>query len=247
MDENRLTFVDLGRKGLTMHQLKDGFRFGTDTVLLSWFTASCIKEGKKVACLELGANCGAASLLLAGRRECVSIDALELDRDACEVLKANIISNGLEERVTAYEGDVRELPADIRQKQYDAVFMNPPFYREGAGPTAEVIGRSETDGTLEDFISEGSSRLIPSSGIMTVVMTARRADEVMSLMMKHGIKPMLMTAVHPAPDRNAQIVLIAGKKTASSTQLEIMPPLVLNDKEQMTLIYDKEQTDCFTL
>ena len=155
MDENRLTFVDLGRKGLTMHQLKDGFRFGTDTVLLSWFTASCIKEGKKVACLELGANCGAASLLLVGRRDCVQIDALELDRDACEVLKLNIKDNGLEERISAYEGDVRELPGDIRQKQYDAVFMNPPFYRESAGPTADVIGRSETDGTLEVFVQHG--------------------------------------------------------------------------------------------
>ena len=56
---------------------------------------------------------------------------------------------------------------------------------------------------------------------------------------------MLMAAVHPAPDRNAQIVLIAGKKTTSSTQLEIMPPLVLNDKDRMNDIYNKEHEDCF--
>ena len=247
MDENRLTFEDLGRKGFTMHQLKDGFRFGTDTVLLSWFTASMIRKSKKAVCLETGANCGAATLLLAARREDVLIDALEIDTDACEVLKDNIGRNGLGERVKAYEGDVRSLPDAIRQKQYDIVFMNPPFYKEGSGPSANVTGRGETNGTLEDFISAGASRLIPSSGIMCVVMTARRTDEVMSLMMRYGIKPMNMIAVYPDIAKNAEMVLIAGKKTTSDTQLEIMPPLVLNDKERMTSIYDKEHTDCFIL
>lgn len=247
MDENSLTFVDLGRKGFTMHQLKEGFRFGTDTVLLSWFTASLIKAGKKASCLELGANCGAATLLLAARRDDLNIDALEIDHDAYGVLEDNIKRNSLNGRVTSFEGDVRDLPGDIRQKQYDIVFMNPPFYREGAGPSAGAVGRSETNGTLEDFIKAGASRLIPSSGILTVVMTARRTDEVMALMLDHGVKPMLMKPVHPDAGKNAQTVLIAGKKTVSATQLEIMPPLVLNDKEQMSSIYDKEQTDCFIL
>jgi len=247
MDENRLTFEDLGRKGFTMYQLKDGFRFGTDTVLLSWFTASMIKPSKQVSCLELGANCGAATLLLAARRDDVGVDALEIDAEACEILKSNITANNLGDRITAYEGDVRSLPDEIRQKQYDVVFMNPPFYREGTGPSANVIGRGETNGTLEDFIGTGSSRLIPSAGIMCVVMTARRTDEVMSLMMKYGVKPMNMIAVHPTLNKNAEMVLVAGKKTTSATQLEIMPPLVLNDKERMTSIYDKEHTDCFIL
>ena len=247
MDENRLTFEDLGRKGFTMYQLEDGFRFGTDTVLLSWFTASMIKPSKQASCLELGANCGAATLLLAARRDDVGVDALEIDAEACEVLKSNIAANNLGDRVTAYEGDVRSLPDEIRQKQYDVVFMNPPFYREGTGPSANVIGRGETNGTLEDFIGTGASRLIPSAGIMCVVMTARRTDEVMSLMMKYGVKPMNMIAVHPTLNKNAEMVLIAGKKTTSATQLEIMPPLVLNDKERMTSIYDKEHTDCFIL
>ena len=247
MDENRLTFVDLGRSGFTMHQLKDGFRFGTDTVLLSWFAASYVKPGKKASCLELGANCGAATLLLAARREDVLIDSLEIDRDAYEVLGRNISDNSLEGRVSSYPGDVRELPDEIRQKQYDLVFMNPPFFREGAGPSANVIGRSETDGTLEDFISAGSSRLIPSSGFMCVVMTARRTDEVMAYMIRYGIKPVNMIPVYPTSDKNAEMVLIAGKKTTSATQLEIMPALVLNDKERMNSIYDKEHTDCFIL
>ena len=245
MDDSRLAFVNLGRKGFTMYQMKDGFRFGTDTVLLAWFVSCYIRDTKNVRCLELGSNCGAATLLTAARKDNAVIDSLEIDEEAVEVLGMNIASNNLEDRVHVYHGDVRDLPGDIRQKQYDIVFMNPPFYKEGTGPSSNVTGRSEINGTLEDFISSGSSRLIPSSGMMCVVMTARRTDELMSLMMKYQVKPMSMIAVHSDISKNAEIVLVAGKKTNSFTQLEIMPPLVLNDKERMNSIYEKEHTDCF--
>ena len=245
MDTSRLTLEDLGRKGLKMHQLKDGFRFGTDTVLLSWFTASFIRKGKTCRLLELGANCGAGTLLVAGRKEEAVIDALEIDRDAFEVLVNNISLNDIGDRIKAYEGDVRDLPSGISGRQYDIVFMNPPFFREGTGPESSVTGRCEKNGALHDFIRAGSSRLIPSGGILTVVMTAGRADEVMLHMMNYGIKPFRFMSVHPKSDRKAEMVLIAGKKTSSATQLEIMPPLLLNDKETMNRIYDKEHEDCF--
>ena len=245
MDESRLTLEDLGRKGIKMYQLKDGFRFGTDTVLLAWFTASFIKSGKSNKALELGANCGAATLLVSARKEEANIDAIEIDRDAHEVLDMNIALNDLDARIKAYQGDVRELPNEIKQKQYDIVFMNPPFFKETTGPSSAKVGRCELNGCLADFIKAGASRLIPSSGIMTVVMTASRADEVMKLMSDNGIKPVRFMSVHPTPQKKAELVLIAGKKTNTDAQLEIMPPLILNDKDRMNKIYDEEHEDCF--
>ena len=245
MDGSTLTLEQLGRKGFKMYQLKDGFRFGTDTVLLAWFTASFVKDGAPYRTLELGANCGAATILLSARKENVLIDALEIDKDACEVLKKNIVINSLSGKVSAYEGDVREIPSELKQKQYDAVFMNPPFFKETTGPSSAKTGRCELNGCLEDFIRTGAFRLIPSSGIMTVVMTASRTDEVMKLMSDYGIKPVRFMSVHPALQKKAEMVLIAGKKTNVNTQLEIMSPLILNDKERMQVIYDKEHTDCF--
>jgi len=251
MAESELTLEQLGRKNLEMYQIKDGFRFGTDTVLLAWFTASFVKGRKPVKALELGANCGAASLLLIGRKGNVSVDSLELDHDAYEVLKKNIELNSLGDIMLAHEGDVRELPDDIRRSQYDLVFMNPPFFKTGTGPSSDsnkpgkLQGRFENNGGLEDFISAGASRLIPSSGIMCIVMTARRTDEVICLMEKYQVKPVAIMPVHPAYDKNAEMVLIAGRRTDKDPQLEIMPPLVLNDKDRMNDIYNKEHEDCF--
>ena len=240
-----LTLENLGRKGYKMYQPKEGFRFGTDTVLLSWFTASFVKDQGCPAMLELGAGSGAATLLTAARRENVHIDALEIDSDSYEVLEKNISINGLEGRVSAYRGDVRSLPDEIRNKQYDLVFMNPPFFKPDTGPSSGKIGRYEQFGDLNDFIKAGSSRLIPSSGIMTVVMKASRADEVMNLMTLHGVKPFRFMPVHPFPDKKAQTVLIAGKKTGAGTNFEIMAPLMLNDEAVMHRIYEEEHKDCF--
>ncbi|MBR1796883.1 MAG: methyltransferase [Clostridiales bacterium] len=259
MDESRLTLEDLGRRGLKLYQLRDGFRFGTDTVLLSWFTSSFLKEGRAYRLLELGANCGAASLLAFGRRPDVHIDALEIDEEACEVLLKNIELNGIEESIKAYNGDVRALPDNIRRQQYDLVLMNPPFFRIGTGPMSDetrqgkLKGRFEKNGSLEDFISAGASRLIPSSGLMTVVMAASRADEVLLLMDRYGVKPGYIMSVHPFVDSKAEVVLICGRKTATDPKLEILPPLILNEMEdgksrtssRLLDIYDKEQTDCF--
>ena len=50
------TVEDLGRGGLRLRQLKDGFRFGTDSVLLAWFAASMVRRRKQPGA---GANSGA--------------------------------------------------------------------------------------------------------------------------------------------------------------------------------------------
>ncbi|MBP5179959.1 MAG: methyltransferase [Clostridiales bacterium] len=261
MDDTKITFEDLGRRGYGMYQLTDGFRFGTDTVLLAWFTASFIREGQSKKLLEQGSNCGACSLLVSARRPEVHIDAVEVDEDACEVFAKNVEDNDLSHKMRVFIGDVRDLPDAIKQVQYDIVFMNPPFFKKENGPATDeskkgkLQGKFEENGSLEDFIRSGASRLIPTSGLMTIVMTATRASETIKLMYKYGVKVTHFMSVHPFPDRKAEMVLLAGRRTESVPQLEIMPPLILNEHDKETGkvipssrikdIYDKEHSDCF--
>ena len=48
--ENQLIVEDLGRKGFKALQFKDGFKFGTDSVLLSLLT--CLRRAKQSAVKE---------------------------------------------------------------------------------------------------------------------------------------------------------------------------------------------------
>ena len=261
MDISQCTSVDLGRGGYRIYQNRDGFRFGTDTVLLAWFTAAFIREGNPLRALELGAGNGAASILVKARRPAVRIDAVEIDEAAKSLMEINIRENGLEEAISVYEGDVRDMPSSIRRYQYDLCFMNPPFFREKGGPSADpdkpgrLKGRFEMNGTLEDFIRAGSARLIPSAGIMTIVMTPERLDETIILMERYNIRVSSLLAVHPFADREAGMFLIEGRKTVSDLKMRMLPPLIINEKDaesgnvrqtqRIMKIYGEEHTDCF--
>lgn len=260
MDISNLTIESLGRRNYQLYQIKDGFRFGTDAVLLAWFTASHLKEGRPYKTLELGSNTGAVSLLLSARRPDVIVDAVEIDFDASTVCDMNIRLNKLEDKMRAFCLDVRELPLEIPKAKYDVVFMNPPFFSKKNGPKVRedkakrLKGRFEENGELEDFIASGASRLIPSQGIMCIIMASSRTLEVIELMNKYKVKPVNIMPVHPFINRKAEMVLICGKRTDTKPQIALLPPLILNERledgkvvntSRLKNIYEEEHTDCF--
>jgi len=261
LDTEDLTLEDIGRHGFKMYQQKDGFRFGTDSVLLAWFAASFVRMGKTASALELGSGCGGAGLCLAARNEDISIDAAEIMEKPFQVLEENIRLNGLSDRMRAFNCDIRELPGEIRAIQYDIVFMNPPFFNRGSGPAAKaegagerLAGRFEENGSVEDFISAAASRVRQSSGYIIMVMHGDRLADIMRTFDKYRIKPVKLMAVHPFEDRNASMFLLAGKKGASGNDMKILPPLILNRRDgngdpvmsrELKRIYEEEHRDCF--
>ena len=130
---NVMTYTkeDLGRAGFVLYQNEDGFRFGTDSVLLAWFASSFVRKNRKAAprFLELGAGCGPVTMLTAARVKDALIDAVEIQPGAVEAIEKNIEANGLKTRVRAFNADIRQLPAEVRSLQYDVVMFNPPFFQ----------------------------------------------------------------------------------------------------------------------
>ncbi len=266
ISEEDLTLDNIGRAGFVLYQQKKGFRLGTDSVLLAWFAASFARKDRdgnyrKTSFLELGSGCGGASVCVAARLPDSVIDCCEIMTSSCEVLQRNLEANNLTDRVSAYNCDIRQFPDEVRQKQYDIVFSNPPFFNGDRGnktdPEASsderLAARFEENGTIEDFIKASKSRVIPSTGHIIMVMKADRLTEIMSLMDTYNIRPVRLMSIHPLADRNASSVLIAGKVGGTNSQLRILPPLILNETSdgslrqtmRITEIYEGEHKDCF--
>ena len=255
--EEQLTIEDLGRCDYKLYQSKDCFRFGTDTALLAWFVASFTKQGKAQSVLELGAGNGAASILVAARNQSTIVDAVEILPKSYELINKNIQVNDLTSRIHAYNADIRILPAQVKNKQYDVVMFNPPFFAQGTGPkaaNANVVGaRAEEMGTLDDFVATAATRVVQSKGYICMVMHASRLSDVMASFARYKVKATALMAVHPFADRNAEMFLIAGKKGAKGSDIRILPPLILNERsgdgiiptEKIREIYEEEHTDCF--
>src|ERR1035437_5922370 len=88
------TLEDLGRRHFKLIQKKSGFRYGEDTVLLAHFASQMAPRKRRILkAAELCTNCGAASILLAARRTDISIDGVEVQKDAARIFEKNIAIN----------------------------------------------------------------------------------------------------------------------------------------------------------
>ena len=90
---------DLQRGGLRILQREDGFRFGTDAVLLADFAVA--RRGERVC--DMGTGTGVLPLLIAARSQETTFDAFELQPEVAEMARRSVRLNGLEERIRKLE------------------------------------------------------------------------------------------------------------------------------------------------
>lgn len=237
------TLEELGRNNRKLIQRKSGFRFGEDTVLLVYFTAGVTPVGKRgPMALELGANCGAASILLSARRPDLRIDAVEIQTEAFKVLQRNIHLNGLESRIIPFCADIRELPDNTRIKkaEYDLVFFNPPYRIPGRGSVTSTESgelelrnaRFEFLGTLQDFINTAAAALRPG-GVITMIQRTVRLPEVIQLLNALEIEPFAIRMIHPTVQKGSASFLIAGRKKGKPGGFLVCKPLILRNQDNM--------------
>ncbi len=243
MEKNNSESVeDLGRGGFRLIQDKNGFCFGEDTVLLSWFTSQNLRRSRKtpLRVLELGTNCGAATILLCARREDVKVDGVERQKEAAKIFTRNIELNHLEERVRGFNLDLRDLPAaDLPKNHYDAVFMNPPYRKAENGPvtstekhsSALLEARFAMHGEVFDFLSCGKD-MLTSTGDLFLVDRAAAFSEVMAACAKLKLAPKRITFVHPYVEKEATLFLLHAKKGGKIPGTVITPPLILRDADR---------------
>ena len=82
---------DLQRGGLRILQRPDGFRFGTDAVLLADFARA--KKGEHIA--DVGTGTGVLPLLLSARAENTTFDAFEIQPEVADMAARSVRINGL--------------------------------------------------------------------------------------------------------------------------------------------------------
>ncbi|MFT6075229.1 MAG: tRNA1(Val) A37 N6-methylase TrmN6 [Yoonia sp.] len=165
----------LGGK-LRIWQPRIGYRAGVDPVILAASVPA--KSGDTI--LELGCGVGVASLCIAARVPDVQITGVEIQADYAALAQRNGLQNNVAFDVIT--SDLRDLPADLRQKRFAHVIMNPPYFDRSAGTPATDAGRDIAFGggtLLSDWITTGSKRVGPR-GYLTIIQRMERLPEVLS-------------------------------------------------------------------
>ena len=224
---------DLGRNGCRIIQKKDGFRFGTDAVLLSWFAAKRLKPGACV--VDLCTGTGIVPLLLDARRQDTGdrYTGIEIQEDMADMAKRSVLLNSREDRIRIEEGDVRRASEVYGKHRFDAVTCNPPYIKAGSGllnpDSKKAVSRHEILCTLEDVIREGSA-LLKMDGRFFMVHRPFRLQEIMEGFSRYRLGAASLMMVHPEEEKEASLLLIEGIR-GRTCETRILPPLVLYRKD----------------
>ncbi|GLT18485.1 tRNA1(Val) (adenine(37)-N6)-methyltransferase [Vibrio zhanjiangensis] len=116
-------------KDFTFKQFKvtggySGMPVSTDSVLLG--TWCDLHRATKV--LDIGTGTGLLALICAQRNPNCTIDAIEIDDQACSAAKTNFDNSPWHTRINLLSGDVLTFPF---QSKYDAIICNPPYFDTG--------------------------------------------------------------------------------------------------------------------
>ena len=219
------TLDDLTVGGLKILQAKSGYRFSIDPVLLSAF----IPGVKNARIADFGTGNGIIPLLLSCREGAQEIVGVELQSVMAERAQRSVELNGLEKSIRIIQGDIRELPVELRADSFDVVTVNPPYRKVETGRVApdgeRAIARHELSGGIDDFL-RAAAFLLNSGGRFYVVYLAERLVELMSGMRCFRLEPKRLRMVHSREGGSAKMVLVEGRKN-SKPGLVVEAPLIV--------------------
>lgn len=205
----------LGGK-LHVLQPKRGYRAGVDPVLLAASVPG--KSGHSV--LDLGCGVGTAALCLGARVP--DLDLTGVERDP---FYANLAQrNGL----PCHVADLTLLPMELRQRRFDHVLANPPYFDRRAGVASGNARREGALGEetpLEDWVQVAARRLKPK-GFLHMIHRAERLPEILSsvrgLLGSIEVLPLV-----PRSGRDTELVILRARKEGRA-QFRLHSPLVMH-------------------
>lgn len=207
---------------LILSQPAKGYRAGVDPV----FLAASVPAVAGQSVLELGCGVGTAALCLGRRVAGVSLTGVEIQADYAALAQENAVRNGLNFSVEV--ADITALPDALRQRQFNHVIANPPYFDRAASTAAQDHGREIAmgeDTPLEVWVDVAARRLAPK-GYATFIHRAERLPDLLAAMAPR-LGSIQVCPLHPRSGRDANLVLVRARKNGRAA-FRLHAPILLH-------------------
>lgn len=206
--------------GARFFQEKEGFRFGSDIVLLADFICEFAKEGQTN--LEIGTGNGILPVLLQQKhftwKDYLALDILQSNID---LAKKNWEENHVELRSLCV--DVKDFP---ERNRYSQIFVNPPYMSLDGKlqnqNSEKTVARHEIALSLEELIQTVKKILAPI-GVLYMVHRSQRLQEILELFSKYGLSVSKIRFVYHENGTMSNLVLLEVYK-GKKAQCQILKP-----------------------
>ena len=205
----------------------------TDACLFGAWVAEQVKRENSGVKHVLDAGTGTAllSLMYAQKNTAVSIDAIEIDKDAFEQAEQNVEASPFPERIRVLHGDVKTFRFE---KKYDHIIANPPFYE------SELMSDNEKknlahhhEGLLLDELLLFIKANIAVDGLFSLLLPYKRNKEIKNLFRGFDIKQ--ITFVRQSGVHDYFRIMLTGKlKNDVETETIIDEIQIRDDQQQYT-------------
>lgn len=202
-----------------------GYRAGVDTVLLA---AACpARPGEAV--LELGCGVGVASLCLGARVGGLALAGVERAPEYAALARRNAADTG--GALEVVEADLVALPLALRERSFDQVILNPPYYDRTRGPASPEALREAAMGEetpIAEWVETAVRRLAPG-GWLTAIHRAERLPELVAACEVTGrLGGLSILPIAARAGRGAGRVMIQARKGGRADP-RLLAPLVVHD------------------
>ncbi|NDV26159.1 tRNA1(Val) (adenine(37)-N6)-methyltransferase [Desulfovibrio sp. JC010] len=207
-------------------QPESGFRFSTDSLLISSF----VSVSKNARILDLGTGSGVIPLgiMLNHPDKGLTVTGLEINPEMVGAAQENVQKLGFAEEINIAQSDVCT-PDFAPAGSYDLVVSNPPYRSEGRGKACPDEDRNkarfEVDCDLDAFAAT-ASRMVRNRGRVCFVFLAERLTELVNSFTRHKLEPKRMKFIHGRVDSPSKVVMIEAVK-GGKPGLILESPLVL--------------------
>jgi len=219
----QVTHDHLLNEAVKITQPADGYRVGTDTVLLA--AAISTATGRV---LDLGAGVGGVSLCLAHRLNELQITAVEKHADLAALAQENADVNAVANRLRILTTDIRELPS-VLAGSFDHVVSNPPYHNShGTRPrnADRALAHMGEETDMVDWVKAAVWAAKPRAKI-TFICRADRVPELISLFEQNGAGEAVLFPLWPRHSSPAGRVILQVRRDVEGPGA-VLPGLVLH-------------------
>ena len=224
----KVTNYLLGYDNLKIMQDPEMFSFSLDSVLLPNFI-TINKNINKI--LDIGTGNGPIPLILSTKTK-AHITGIEIQKEVSQMAKESVRLNKLEKQITIINEDIKK---DIFENEtFDVITCNPPYFEvkdesKFNKNDYKTIARHEINLNLDDLFKI-AKKTLKNNGIIGLVHRPERLLDIIITMRKYNIEPKKIRFVYPKKDKEANILLIEGKKNGNKG-LKILPPLYSHNED----------------
>ncbi len=185
-------------KQFVVYQNDEVLKVSTDSVLLgAWIPAG---NYKKV--LDIGTGTGLLALMTAQRFSQATIDAVEIDLEACNIAEKNFRLSPFTEQIKLFEISVQKFSAKYPENCYDLIITNPPYFKNQKPSASKKKNIQKHSCYLSpDELAGIAKKHLSENGIFALIFPQEEGRNFIATARFHGLYCRQITEVFVRPSQ----------------------------------------------